>query len=231
MSTSSAKRPLPSPMLVLEASTRTGSVAVIVDDAVAATTDVATGVSRDDGLFPAILSLLSQCGLGAADLAAVACGAGPGGFTSLRIAASLAKGIAHGAGIPLFAVPSLLLAVGDSGAGAYVVHSDAMRGERFAQRVLVDQDGLVFADGVVQRVPGDDLRTFSGGVPLISAGPSPQADLADVVRSPAASAVTRIGDWSACGPVMLARWEPDYGRLAEAQVVWERSHGFPLPAN
>jgi tRNA threonylcarbamoyladenosine biosynthesis protein TsaB len=31
------------------------------------------------------------------------------------------------------------------------------------------------------------------------------------------------------GPVDLASWEPDYGRLAEAQVRWERAHGRPLP--
>jgi hypothetical protein len=30
------------------------------------------------------------------------------------------------------------------------------------------------------------------------------------------------------GPVNLASWEPDYGRLAEAQVRWEAEHGRPL---
>jgi tRNA threonylcarbamoyladenosine biosynthesis protein TsaB len=221
---------LPSPLLVIEASTKTGSVAVIVDGEVAAGADVVMGVSRDDGLFPAIQSLLAACRLAPSDLVAVACGAGPGSFTSLRIAASLAKGLAHGAGIPLFAVPSLLLATGDSPAGTYLVHSDAMRGERFAQRVRVDAGGLVFAEGALQRVPGDDLRTVADGAPLISAGALPQADLADLVLSPAASAVTRVGDWASCGPVLLEAWEPAYGRLAEAQVVWERSHGHALPA-
>jgi tRNA threonylcarbamoyladenosine biosynthesis protein TsaB len=32
------------------------------------------------------------------------------------------------------------------------------------------------------------------------------------------------------GPVDLAGWEPDYGRLAEAQVRWEAVHGRPLTA-
>ena len=221
---------LPSPLLVIEASTKTGSVAVIVRGQVAATVDVAMGVSRDDGLFPAMGLLLAECGLTPTGLGAVACSAGPGSFTSLRIAASLAKGIAHGAGIPLFAVPSLLLATGDSTAGEYVVHSDAMRGERFAQRVRVDGQGRVFAVGAVQRVAGDALRAFAEGAVLISAGASPHPELADVVVTPSASAVVRIGDWAACGPVALEAWEPDYGRLAEAQVVWERSHGHPLPA-
>jgi hypothetical protein len=30
------------------------------------------------------------------------------------------------------------------------------------------------------------------------------------------------------GAVRLASWEPDYGRLAEAQVRWEAAHGRPL---
>jgi tRNA threonylcarbamoyladenosine biosynthesis protein TsaB len=30
------------------------------------------------------------------------------------------------------------------------------------------------------------------------------------------------------GPVDLGAWEPDYGRLAEAQVRWEAAHGRPL---
>jgi hypothetical protein len=32
------------------------------------------------------------------------------------------------------------------------------------------------------------------------------------------------------GPVDLASWEPDYGRLAEAHVRWEAAHGRPLRA-
>ena len=32
----------------------------------------------------------------------------------------------------------------------------------------------------------------------------------------------------ATAPADLARWEPQYGRLAEAQVRWEAEHGRPL---
>ena len=31
------------------------------------------------------------------------------------------------------------------------------------------------------------------------------------------------------GPVPLDGWEPQYGRLAEAQVKWEAEHGRELP--
>ena len=220
---------LPSPMLVLEASTKTGSIAVLVDGGVAAQAEIAMGVSRDDGLFPAIQAALSQCGIAPDRLAAVACGAGPGSFTSLRIAASLAKGLAHAANVPLFAVPSLLLAAGGRSAGEYVAHSDALRGERFALRLRVDASGAVFAMSAVQRVPADDLEAFANGAPGIAVGSTVAAQPGDVVW-PSASAVLHIGDWASCGPVSLESWEPEYGRLAEAQVVWERSHGHALPA-
>ena len=32
----------------------------------------------------------------------------------------------------------------------------------------------------------------------------------------------------AAGPVSLDKWEPAYGRLAEAQVKWEAAHGRAL---
>jgi hypothetical protein len=31
------------------------------------------------------------------------------------------------------------------------------------------------------------------------------------------------------GPVDLASWEPDYGRVAEAQRRWEAAHGRAMP--
>jgi tRNA threonylcarbamoyladenosine biosynthesis protein TsaB len=53
-----------------------------------------------------------------------------------------------------------------------------------------------------------------------------------VVReaNPHARAVAPLlGDIMRDGPVDLAGWEPQYGRLAEAQVRWEAIHG-PLPS-
>jgi tRNA threonylcarbamoyladenosine biosynthesis protein TsaB len=49
------------------------------------------------------------------------------------------------------------------------------------------------------------------------------------VVMPAAAAVVRLREWGRLEPVALTSWEPEYGRLAEAQVVWERTHGQALP--
>jgi hypothetical protein len=44
----------------------------------------------------------------------------------------------------------------------------------------------------------------------------------------AAAVLPILGRVLQSGPVALDAWEPDYGRLAEAQVRWEAQHGRPL---
>lgn len=233
------------PTLVLDASTARGSVALLHGDAVR-TRAVRLGAGTDDVLFPALSALLAEAGLRATDLAAIVCGDGPGSFTSLRIAAALAKGLAHGTGIPLYAVPSLLIAAAslpmEAPAGTYVVHADALRGERFTLQVVRDTDGSVDACGDVARMATTDVAQHDAawrvrvdaGVSTLRDAPTRQADH-DVARddrwvvTPEAAAVARVrGAWRDA-PVDLALWEPQYGRKAEAQVKWEATHGTALP--
>ena len=112
--------------------------------------------------------------------------------------------------------------------GDYVVHADALRGERYTLRVRLDPGGLRHAVGVVQRVPFADLASFSGDARRIAVGQSPAVDAEFAVADPDAANIVRIGGWTVCGPFALADWEPAYGRLAEAQVVWEAKHGHAL---
>ena len=92
------------------------------------------GAEHDDPLMPAIADMLRAAELSVPMLAGIACGAGPGGFTSLRIAAALAKGLAHAGGIPLLAGPSLAwaAAVRAPARGTWLVTLDALRGEWYA---------------------------------------------------------------------------------------------------
>src|SRR5436853_2860848 len=97
--------------LALDASTYRGSVAVLEEDRVLvqATTEMR---SRDaERLMPAVDWALREVGLVIDRIERIVCGGGPGSFTSLRISASIAKGLAEGRGIPLFAVSSLALLV------------------------------------------------------------------------------------------------------------------------
>lgn len=53
-----------------------------------------------------IQELMFACGIGPADLAAVAVAIGPGSFTGVRCGLAIAKGMAVSAGLPLFGVPA-----------------------------------------------------------------------------------------------------------------------------
>jgi tRNA threonylcarbamoyladenosine biosynthesis protein TsaB len=217
--------------LVIDASTARGTVALFAGSRVLGAHRVAMGAGKEDQLFPALQQLLARSGKHPRDLGAIVCGEGPGGFTSLRIAAALAKGLAHGAGCPLYAVPSLLLAaasLSDVPFGEYVVHAEALRGERYVLPVRRDDGGFWRPAGAAGRMAAEKLQSAVPPGQRLAVLSSPfDEDLA--LCMPAAECLASArGEWRD-RPLELTGWEPLYGRLAEAQVKWEERYGISLP--
>lgn len=63
--------------------------------------------SHSQQLLPMCEAILTQANLTMSDLDAIACTRGPGAFTGLRIGVGVAKGLAYGQDLPIYAVSSL----------------------------------------------------------------------------------------------------------------------------
>lgn len=217
--------------LALDASTHRGTVAVLDDNRLLVEASAAMRGRDAELLMPAVHAALENAGAGIPGVHRIICGAGPGSFTSLRIAASIAKGIAVGRGVPIFAVSSLALIVagnvtdGPRGVRRFVVAQDALRGECFTAEFEHDA-GVVRQTSEVQRIPADQVLSLSERRDARLVGP----DQPDAWLPHARGVVLLLDAVLATGPVDLASWEPAYGRLAEAQVKWEAAHGRTLPS-
>ena len=217
--------------LALDAALSNGTVAVLDGARVVAERAVPMKGVPSEQLLPAVLEALAEAGVAPRNLVRVICGAGPGSFTSLRVAAAIAKGFATGASATLAAVSShaLVLAgapAGSVAAGRYLVITDALRAEWFASLVVVDANGEVVDVGLARRLSRDAVVRTAEAEQATLAGPGQALDLA-----PHARGVSRLlGRSGVVADVDLDAWEPDYGRLAEAQVKWEAAHGRPLHA-
>ena len=97
-------------------------------------------------LVPMIEEVMAEADLAAAELDAIVLGNGPGSFLGMRIATSVAQGLAHGAGIRIVPVSSMLAIAAEvmatQGAKAVAVCQDAHMDEVYLGLYAAGRDGL-----------------------------------------------------------------------------------------
>jgi tRNA threonylcarbamoyladenosine biosynthesis protein TsaB len=128
------------------------------------------GAKTSAALIPAIMALLKEAGLTLQQLDAIVFGRGPGSFTGLRTACSVAQGLAFGAGNIVVLPINTLLAVAEEarfsmGDTVDVTQIqavlDARMGEVYAAS-YVYKNGLWDTNSAIQLCKLDDLQIESG---------------------------------------------------------------------
>ncbi len=143
-------------ILILETSTERGLVALAEDDNLLFMEELPFGMRSSNFLMSAIQKSFSETGLSAAHLHAIAVGVGPGLFTGMRVAASMAKGLALARSLPLISLSSLsgfisleegkFAAVIDARMGGAYLLLQEKKGEQILERapaMLVPQKELL----------------------------------------------------------------------------------------
>lgn len=112
--------------LAIETSTDTLSLAVACDGHTWTHTS-AGGAQASAQTLPQIQTLMAQAGLAFGEVQAVVFGRGPGAFTGLRTACSVAQGLAFGAGVPVLPIDTLLAVADEARHAAHAQGQDVTR--------------------------------------------------------------------------------------------------------
>ncbi|HEY7684187.1 MAG TPA: tRNA (adenosine(37)-N6)-threonylcarbamoyltransferase complex dimerization subunit type 1 TsaB [Gemmatimonadales bacterium] len=216
--------------LALDTATDRASVALGAPGVVFGQATVAGARRHAAGLLPAIETCLAQAAAGYGDLEGIVLADGPGSFTGLRVGAAVARALIRVRTMPCWVAPSLLACAAGAGAppGETVAAvSNALRGELFiaAYRFRPGTVETLLAPTVCR--PEAVGHWLPGPIHLV--GPAASTLGGQPSWPDAAQLIALVG---VSGTVRLvadfARWEPHYGRPAEAQAKWEREHGRPL---
>lgn len=133
-------------LLALDTAMEACSVALLSGDTLL-TRYEEPGRGHAERILPLIDTVMVEGGLKLRDLDCLAVGRGPGAFTGVRIAISIAQGLAFGAGLKVVPISDLaaLAQRGAKDASTILACSDARMGEVYWAEFAVDSDGLVSA--------------------------------------------------------------------------------------
>jgi tRNA threonylcarbamoyladenosine biosynthesis protein TsaB len=171
-------------LLAFDCSTETLSIAVQHGEQVFSY-DGAGGAQASGTMIPAIEKLMAQAGLQYAQLDALVFGRGPGSFTGLRTACSVAQGLAYGAGIKVLPVDTLMavaqeaqlqLASRGETAARILAALDARMGEVYAEYYEFSSTPRSIYAGDMLKKPQNLLENLSLQPTLIAGNIRPTLD-------------------------------------------------------
>lgn len=163
-------------LLAIETATDTCSVALQDGNQVRELFEPAAR-QQTERVLPMVEQLLAETGLALTELDAIAFSAGPGAFTGVRVAVSVAQGLAWGASLPLVPVSTLactaMAAAQQRGPGAWLVLQDARMNELYVGGYRTSDDGatltcvlddVLCAPDQLPALPAHDWQLVGSGV-------------------------------------------------------------------
>ncbi len=231
-------------MLALDTSTSSLTVALLRGDELLAAAGMTAERNHSMYLLPTVQRLLHDSGLSANDVQAIGVGRGPGSYTGVRVAVTVAKTMAWARGIPLLGVSSLAAyahAARGDGACWVVPLLDARRGQAYTGLYAevagtwagLQDDRIVSVEPWLEQIA--DLFAASGATKLVLLGdwaafPEPVARLQQTL---AERVVLDSRPLAAYDVGLLAQrrllqgereplheFVPNYAQLAEAEAKW-----------
>ncbi len=203
------------------------------------------GAKASATLIPSILALLAEGGTSLAAVDAIAFGRGPGAFTGLRTACSVAQGLAFGADKPVIPVDNLMAVAETARAGredfhvwatidarmdqiyAAAYHHHAGRWHELQAPMLTDAEQLAerWLVEPPSAVAGDALHVFGTRMQTAGAERFPEARL-----EPASLLALAKRAWNDGATVDAASALPLYVRDKVAETTLERAARKVNPA-
>ncbi|MBU0602796.1 MAG: tRNA (adenosine(37)-N6)-threonylcarbamoyltransferase complex dimerization subunit type 1 TsaB [Gammaproteobacteria bacterium] len=222
-------------LLALETSAETASVALMMGGDILIREGGTPG-THARFVLPWVAELLAESGLTLGKLDAVAFSSGPGSFTGLRLAVSVAQGLALGADLPVVDVPTLdalALACGD---GTHLCCVDARMSEVYSGRFdvsgsdVVARSALSVGDPSALQAPDGVLSAWQGcgsgfalepvlALPWVSSLRAVRASVSAHAREVARLGQVRLGQGLGQDAALAA---PRYVRDKVAQTTAER---------
>ncbi|MFT3905535.1 MAG: tRNA (adenosine(37)-N6)-threonylcarbamoyltransferase complex dimerization subunit type 1 TsaB [Steroidobacteraceae bacterium] len=134
-------------LLAVECATEQLSVALLIDAQVRERMQLARGPAHGEAMLPLVAELLAEAQLGLAALDAIAVGRGPGAFTGVRLAISVAQGLAYSVGLPVIPVSTLAAVAWHAvervpEAAGVLVCQDARMAEVYTCAYAIEASGL-----------------------------------------------------------------------------------------
>lgn len=146
-------------LLAIDTATEACSAALLIGDDVIERSEIAPR-RHAELILPMIESLLGEAGISRRQIDAIAVGRGPGAFTGVRLAISVAQGLALGLDIPVVPVSSLAALAQDAPAdipAPILAVIDARMGEVYAGTFLRGADAMVAPIGLESVGPASRL--------------------------------------------------------------------------